>query len=519
MRVMKTGLSTARSASRTRAGACAALAGVAFAGVVAIGLPAAPVESQVPASSMPTVRVPIDPVAPAAAPVLAAPTLSESQAKLLRGMLESAAANGLEGDVGRTDATKVSYEAGDPALVNAAIDYARALHAGRLGASDYLPEWGLRPAAFDPWPGFVAAVTQDRLASWIADLPPPYIGYDALRRGLTTYRKIDEKGGWKAIADGPDIGPGSTGPRVVALRERLAVEDRDGEIGHSATFDTALAERVRKAQKRYGIEPTGIAGKQTIAALNVPADQRVRQIMANMERWRWLPADLPADRIQVNIAAAVLTMFQDDKPVTSMRAVTGRPGDETPMLKSMIHSIVINPPWNVPQSIAKKELLPKGSAYLARNGFRTIALADGGSRLQQKPGEGNSLGRIKFDFDNSYGVYLHDTSSRATFSRYARMVSHGCVRLERPVDLAKLVLTGDDKWQGSAVETAIDAGDTVRARLPKPIAVYLLYWTAFASPTGQMSFRADPYGWDETLASRIAARAQRSPLVTASSAG
>ncbi len=480
------------------------------------GLACAPSGAQVPAPL--ATPAPADAL-PAIQPPLPAPRLTDAQAKQLRQMLDAANAHGLTGDTSADKVHAAAMDASDATLMAAAMDHAKALHVGRLATGDYLSAWGLRPAAYDPWPGFVMAVQQDRLASWIAALPPPYAGYDALRRGLTAYRKIETDGGWNAVADGPDIGPGASGPRVVALRKRLAIEDRDDDTGTSATFDKGLAERIRRAQKRYGLEPTGIAGKQTIAALNVPAAQRVRQIMANMERWRWLPADLPADRIQVNIAAAVLTMFKGDAPVTSMRAVTGRPGDETPMLQSTIHSIVINPPWNVPQSIAKNELLPKGAAYLKRAGFKTIPLDGGGVRLQQKPGEGNSLGRIKFDFDNPYGVYLHDTSSRGTFGRYARMVSHGCVRLERPVDLAELVLKGDDKWDGDAVQTAIDAGATVRARLPKPISVYLLYWTAFASSSGQVSFRADPYGWDEMLASRIAAGARRAPLVTASTAG
>ena len=479
-------------------------------------LAATPLAAQVPvpAASMPVTADP----APPPPPRLPAPKLTGSQAKQLRQMLDGASANGLTGDVPAGAIHAVSSDTSDTDLMTAAMDYARALHVGRLTGTDFLPAWGLRPAAYDPWPGFVAAVQQDRLANWINALQPPYAGYDALRRGLTTYRGIEANGGWRTIADGPDIGPGSSGARVAALRSRLAVEDGDS-AGKSDTFDKDLAERIRRAQKRYGLEPTGIAGKQTIAALNVPAGQRVRQIMANMERWRWLPADLPADRIQVNIAAAVLTVFKGDAPVTSMRAVTGRPGDETPMLQSLIHSVVINPPWNVPQSIAKKELLPKGPAYLKRAGFKVIPLDGGGSRLQQKPGEGNSLGRLKFDFDNPYGVYLHDTSSRAKFDSYARMVSHGCVRLQHPVDLAELVLKDDAKWQGDAVQTAIDAGTTVRARLPKPISVYLLYWTAFASAGGQVSFRADPYGWDEMLASRIAANARRAPIVTASTAG
>jgi murein L,D-transpeptidase YcbB/YkuD len=233
--------------------------------------------------------------------------------------------------------------------------------------------------------------------------------------------------------------------------------------------------------------------------------------MANMERWRWLPQDLPRDRIQVNIAAAVLTVFDGDKPVTSMRAVTGRPGDETPMLSSAIHSVVINPPWNVPTGIATKELWPKEKAnpgYFRRNGFKVID----GTRLQQQAGDQSALGRFKFDFANPYSVYLHDTPSRAKFASFSRLASHGCVRLEKPEELANLLLKGDATWTPEAVTAAVDKGDTVRARLAKPVAVYLLYWTAFASGNGQMNFRDDPYGWDGTLAAKIEARSARQAL-------
>ena len=445
------------------------------------------------------------PAAPAAAsPVIAAvmPRLTDAQAKQLRQMLAGAASHGLPAY--RRQSTGTASD--DPALIQAVIDYARAVHGGRLRESDYLAEWGLRPAGFDPWPGFVAAVKDDRLATWIASLPPPYTGYDGLRRGLANYRAIVAAGGWQPVPAGPDIGMGATGARVKALRRRLAIEDSGVDADGAATFDQDLSAGVRRAQKRYGLEPNGIANKSTLAALDVSASDRVDSIVANLERWRWLPAQLPADRVQVNIAAAVLTVFKGDAPATSMRVVTGRPGDDRPMLHSEIHSIVLNPPWNVPTSIATKELWPKEQAhkgYLARAGFKVIATPEGGKRLQQAPGPTNSLGRIKFDFANNYGVYLHDTPSRGTFERYSRLASHGCVRLERPLDLAKLLLRDDPKWGNDAIADAIAAGDTTRARLPQPIAVYLLYWTAFAGSNGQMNFRADPYGWDGILASRI----------------
>ena len=440
----------------------------------------------------------VAPPAPSGPIAAVMPRLSEAQAKQLRRMLDAAPAHGLP----RYGDSLTEGTPDDPALIQAAMDYAHAVHGGRLREGDYLKDWGLRPTGFDPWPSFVAAVKDDRLATWIASLPPPYSGYDGLRRGLATYRAIVADGGWKTIPEGPEMAQGASGTRVAALRARLAVED-SGISAKGDKYDADVVAAVKRAQKRYGLEPVGRAGKATLAALNVPASQRVDAIAANLERWRWLPAQLPADRIQVNIAAAVLTLFKGDAPATSMKVVTGRPGDNTPMLSSQIHSIVLNPPWNVPTSIATKELFPKGPAYLSRAGFKVIATPEGGKRLQQKPGPTNSLGQYKFDFDNPYSVYLHDTPGRGAFERYSRLASHGCVRLERPADLARLLLQDDPAWAGDAVDTAIAAGDTKRARLSKPIAVYLLYWTAFAGSNGQMNFRADPYDWDGTLASRI----------------
>ncbi|GAA3254231.1 hypothetical protein GCM10020258_11830 [Sphingomonas yabuuchiae] len=294
---------------------------------------------------------------------------------------------------------------------------------------------------------------------------------------------------------------------MLALRKRLAMEDP----AVSATgdrFDEDLLAAVRRAQRRYGLNPVGTVGTQTIAVLNVPVAQRIRQIMANMERWRWLPQQLEAKRVQVNIAAAVLTVFDGDNPVMSMKAVTGRPGNETPMLVSTIRSIVLNPPWNVPSSIANKELWPKEKAnpgYLKRAGFRVIDNGDGSKRLQQSS-EKSALGRFKFDFPNDFAVYLHDTPAQSGFSKFDRLASHGCVRLEKPADLAALMLKTTPEWQPEQVDAVLASGKTVRASMAEPVAVYLLYWTAFANADGQVGFREDPYSWDAQLATKIEAR-------------
>jgi murein L,D-transpeptidase YcbB/YkuD len=450
---------------------------------------------------------------PAATPVVTArvdlPRLSDAQARQLAALIDAdAVAQGLrDGDA------RPSAGLDNDALVRAALDHAHAVHSGRLDAADFQRDWAMRPQPFDPLPGFADAVKRDRLAAWIASLPPPYAGYDTLVAGLARYRMIATTGGWPTLAVDPALKLGSGGGQVAALRRRLAMEDPQVDASGDR-YDAGLMEAVRRAQRRYGLNPTGQVGTQTIAALNVPVEARVRQIKANIERWRWLPAELNKNRVQVNIAAAVLTVFDGDAPVMSMKAVTGRPGDETPMLVSQIHSVVLNPPWNVPSTIAARELFPKERAnpgYFARNGFRVIDTGDGGKRLQQSS-EHSALGKFKFDFDNPFAVYLHDTPAQAGFARFDRLASHGCVRLEKPADLAKQLMKTTPEWTPEAIDTTVAAGKTVRAKMATPVAVYLLYWTAFANQSGQVSFRDDPYRWDGTLAAKIEARSARQTL-------
>jgi murein L,D-transpeptidase YcbB/YkuD len=424
------------------------------------------------------------------------PQLSRAQVAVAVSTLNAADSHGLA-------RRRVSAATPQDELASQLLVYAKEVHVGRLAPADFLDDWGVRPAFYDPRRDFIAAVKEDRLGPWLDSLPPPYSGYGALRRGLAAYRAIAAGGGWKALAEGPDFGLGEKGARAAALRARLAAEDSAVDRTGPAEVDADLQLAIARAQRRYGLKPDGVVTQETLAALNEPVGQRVLQIIANLERWRWLPPTMPATRLQVNSGAAVVTLFQNDTPVLSMKAVSGRPGDETPMLFSNIHSIVLNPPWNVPSSIARKELFPKGSAYLRRNGFTVIKTEDGGVRLQQHAGSQSALGRYKFDFDNPYGVYLHDTPTQSTFSRYARQASHGCVRLEKPKELAEILLSGDPNWPPEAIAAAVAKGETIRVRLPAQLPVFIFYWTAFAAPDGAMNFRADPYNWDRLLLQRI----------------
>jgi murein L,D-transpeptidase YcbB/YkuD len=439
---------------------------------------------------------------------------SPEQVALMRQALDGAYLHGFA----RGAFTPRGDDAGS--VVAATLRYAKAIRTGRLAVSGFRQDWGLRPPPYDPRAGLSQAVSQGQVKAWLDALPPPYYGYQTLQDGLARYRAIQDAGGWTPLAEA-DLKPGSTGPLVEALRARLALEDNEvpAEVARAAPpataaagtlgqplYDAALTEAVKRAQRRFGQQPTGAFTAGVRVALNVPVERRIEQIQANMERWRWLPQVLPQRRIQVNIAAAVMSVFEGDDPVMSMRAVTGRPGDETPMLHSTISGVVLNPPWNVPAGIAARELFPKGSAYLASAGFKVLPTGNGGYRLQQQPGPNSALGLFKFDFENPYAVYLHDTPSKSRFASYSRLASHGCVRLEKPRALARYILAGDPYWTPEQIDATVAAGKTVRAEVRRPIDVFLLYWTAYVTPDGGVNFRADPYGWDSLLMQKIAAQ-------------
>jgi murein L,D-transpeptidase YcbB/YkuD len=231
--------------------------------------------------------------------------------------------------------------------------------------------------------------------------------------------------------------------------------------------------------------------KAYVAARGAPQAETLR---ANLERVRWLPRDEQPTRVDVNIATATMAYFVDGQPRMTMRTASGKKGDETPMLTSNIDHIVLNPPWNVPDGIANEELRPKGARYLAANHFTT---KDDG-RLMQLPGPDSALGLVKFDFDNPYAVYLHDTPSKAAFGRDARAVSHGCVRLERAMDLAAIFLEAQPGWSVERINDVIASGETTTVKLDRPVPVRLLYLTAVPND-GTITYVDDVYGWDGQL--------------------
>ena len=442
--------------------------------------------------------------------------LSARQVELMLKTLSAAPSHGFGREEFASADLAQRVSSGDPdargELRAAILAYARAQHGQRLPASAFPAEWAVRPAPYDPAPELATAVAQDQLGAWLDGLPPAYEGYNGLRASLATYRVLAASHGWQTIPDGAPLSTGMDDPRVVAVRRRIVAETPDAlDDDASSTFDAALVQAVIAFQHRYGLVPDGVVGPPTIAAMNATVGERILQIKANMERWRWLPRTLPPSRIQVNIAAAVMAVYQDDRPVLAMKAVAGRPDDATPMLQSTVESIVLNPPWHVPVSIADKEIWPKArhdKGYLARHAYTVRKADDGTMHIIQKAGPKSALGRFKFDFANPFGVYLHDTPVQAGFSHTSRLASHGCVRLEHPKALADLLLTGDQDWPPERVDHVVATDDTVRAPLPRPMPVFILYWTAFVDNAGQTEFRADGYDWDRKLLNLIAAQAQ-----------
>jgi murein L,D-transpeptidase YcbB/YkuD len=335
---------------------------------------------------------------------------------------------------------------------------------------------------------------------WLASLPPPHPEYRALQRAYVRY----SRGGDSAPISAPKLKPGASHDAVPLLRERLADLGFTSVAGDSAdVYDDSLAEAVRAFQTDRGLKPDGIIGAGTLKALNAKAGpssaDKAAILAANMERWRWVPRDLSDTRVEVNIAAQRMTYFEDGAPALDMKTVVGAPGDnKTPILYDEIETVVLNPPWTVPMSIVRKEFGGR-----ARRGYKVLGRYNGLPVLQQPPGPNNSLGRVKFDMPNRWAIYLHDTPAKAAFSQEERALSHGCVRLERPIEFAETLLRHDPAWTPEAIAAAVETRKTTPVALSRAVPVYLLYWTASVDPQGKVNFHKDIYGWDAKLLSAL----------------
>ena len=359
----------------------------------------------------------------------------------------------------------------------------------------------------------------DDLPEFFKSWEPQSAEYRSLRTALNKYRAIVARGGWGEVEIGETLKPGMRGERVGQMRARLIASGEMTQIPDDPEFyDEGLEIAVRSFQRRHGLDADGVVGKQTMFALNVSAEERMRQIIVNMERWRWMPEDLGDKHILVNIAAFQLRRMEYGAMVEQIRVVVGKPAHATPVFSHKIQYVEINPTWTVPYSIATKELLPKlkenpyalGPTYeLLQKGqpisFGSVDWSQMSRRnfpytIRQKPGPKNALGRVKFIFPNKHNIYLHDTPSRSLFARSTRAFSHGCIRVGRPLDLAaQLLAAAPGKWSRKKIDTVVASEKRTRVNLTEPLAVHLTYSTAFRGPGGGVNFRPDIYGRDKKL--------------------
>jgi murein L,D-transpeptidase YcbB/YkuD len=238
----------------------------------------------------------------------------------------------------------------------------------------------------------------------------------------------------------------------------------------------------------------------------VPVQRRIRQIQLNLERWRWLPSSLGDRYVYVNVPEFRMELVEGGRKAIDMAVVVGKQQSQTPVFSDRMEYVELNPEWNVPPSIAREEILPKLASdpgYLARNDMEFVG-SDGNTRIRQRPGPDNPLGQIKFMFPNEFDVYLHDTPADHLFSRAERGFSHGCIRLERPVQLAEYLFKDDPNWSGARIREAIVSGEQKSIKLPQKIPVHILYFTAWVEDDGTIHFRQDLYGHDTRLDAALA---------------
>jgi len=394
------------------------------------------------------------------------------------------------------------------------------------------------PQSFDPTWNFTRKVDLGEPADFVQNVidsgevyarieraKPQHEMYRGLKAELARQRELQAGGGWIAIPAGPTLKAGATDPRVRVLRARL---EATGELARDAEpdsneYDTSVEAAVKTFQARNGLDADGAIGPATLRALNVPIGARIEATRVNLERGRWLLHDLAPTFVVVNVAGYEVYYLRDGKVVWSARAQVGKPYRATPIFESAMTYLVLNPTWTVPPGILANDILPaqrRDSSTLAKKRLEvvdhdgrpvaasSIDWANATPRnfrymLRQQPGPENALGRVKFMFPNPYSVYLHDTPSKGLFDKNERAFSSGCIRVERPLELASLLLEGQTGWDRAAIDRAVDAGTTRSVTLARPVPVLLSYWTAWVDRGGELQLRPDVYGRDAKVAAGL----------------
>jgi murein L,D-transpeptidase YcbB/YkuD len=423
-------------------------------------------------------------------------------------------------------------ESGDPVMAARAelyysaffLAYASDLKIGRVIPSKIDPRLFRTRKTIDLLRVLTELKKQRDPGKFLGAFEPRNPHYKALKQALGDYRGREDET-WPTLpVDGAVIKPGAGDSRIRAIREILRATGDYEWSGAGTSYDEQLVIAVRRFQARHGLEAKGNIGKQTLLAMNVGPAERARQIMLNMERWRWMPDVLGEEHIMVNIAAFELQRVQTNIMVDRMNVVVGAVATQTPEFSDELEYVELNPTWTVPYSIATKEMLPKlktsPSAYagdfeifaggkLTSWGAVNWASYGPGNfpfTVRQKPGPKNALGKVKFMLPNRHNIYLHDTPAKDKFAATTRAFSHGCIRLSRPIEFAHTILGELVGWSKAKVDASLATGKTERVLLPRKIPVHLIYATAFLGNAGEIEFRADVYGRDRKLYNALFAK-------------
>jgi murein L,D-transpeptidase YcbB/YkuD len=412
------------------------------------------------------------------------------------------------------------------------VHYARDVSGGKLTPSETDERLAAKPG-IDVGNLLTTAATADpaSLPAVFAALPPASPDYVALKATLAVLRQQIAAGGWQALPDGGTIHAGAHDPAIPALRQRLIAEGlisadapppkrTSKTLAAKTLYGSDLVAAVEAYQGEHGIKPDGTIGKDTRAALDMSAEDRLRQVVVNLERARWTLPPPPGRRIEVNLAAYSLAVYQDDRIILAMSVVDGTPENQTPLLSTAVTTVVLNPTWTLPP-VVLKELEGHRAGYFAKHGIVRMNDKDG-VRFVQGPGPDNPLGRYKFVMPNNQDIYLHDTPDQGKFRFALRNYSHGCVRLDNAPALAALLL--DDQVDGTpdALNARLQTGKTHQITLSQPVPVSLVYRTAWLDQNGKLVLGLDPYGRDGLLWAALhptAPRVGNTAPVTAATSG
>lgn len=330
--------------------------------------------------------------------------------------------------------------------------------------------------------------------------------YGLLQQHLAKYTAAAKNGGWQPITLGSkQLKKGTAGPAITLIKKRLQLTGDYVTGDTSSVYSDSLATAIKAYQLRHGFAATGVITDSLVKVLNIPVEQRIEQILLNMNRSAWMPKEAQ-NLVQVNIPSFMLYVFEGGKKAFEMPVIVGKEGTNTMMFSGNLNQVVFSPYWNVPQSIVKNEILPamkKDASYLKQKNMEIVGKGDSIPTIRQLPGEENSLGKVKFLFPNSYDIYLHDTPKKGLFKTDKRAYSHGCIRLANATKMAQYLLRDQKEWTPAKIDEAMNAKKEQTVKLSKTVPVVITYYTAWVDENGALNFRDDIYGHDQRTTKRM----------------